>query len=129
MRVREFQARVVETAGMYLEHKGYEVLDTNAENNDLEEFDIVSVDGGELVFVDVAARMVPGELPGEVVTEDKKIRKSKAARRWLTAHPEINEKNGPTIARFDFIGITPADHEGKAYLRHHVNYINADFVA
>lgn len=72
------------------------------------EIDLIGLDGGELVFVEVKGRRAGGRLGPEravlAVTRGKQARLRALARAWLAAHAgELPHYSG---LRFDVVGVT-----------------------
>ncbi len=84
----------------YSKKTSLRILDRNVRYRD-GELDIVALDGGTTVFVEVKRRRdaALGE-PAEAVTRTKRLRVVRAARRWLAAHPG----RGRSV-RFDVVAI------------------------
>jgi putative endonuclease len=87
-------------ASLLLEEDSLRILDRNVRYRD-GEIDIVALDGGTTVFVEVKRRRdaALGE-PAEAVTRTKRLRIVRAARRWLAAHPTRGR-----AVRFDVVAI------------------------
>ncbi|HQQ78077.1 MAG TPA: YraN family protein [Thermoanaerobaculia bacterium] len=87
-------------ASSLLEENLLRILDRNVRYKD-GELDIVALDGGTTVFVEVKRRRDSslGD-PAEAVTRTKRLRVVRAARRWLAAHPSRARS-----VRFDVVAV------------------------
>ena len=103
-------------AALFLERRGYEILDRNW-TCPAGEADIVARSPEEdIVFVEVKTRSgIEHGFPAEAVTPEKRRRYEKIAGYYLADNVE-----GDARLRFDVIGIL-AIGEGRAYVRHHQN--------
>ncbi len=87
-------------AALLLEENSLRILERNVRYPD-GELDIVALDGGTTVFVEVKRRRtVALGAPAEAVTRTKRARVVRAARRWLAAHPG----RGRSV-RFDVVAL------------------------
>ena len=83
-----------------LEENSLRVLDRNVRYPD-GEIDVVALDGGTTVFVEVKRRRDAAlGAPGEAVTLRKRRRVVRAARRWLAEHP-----GRARAVRFDVVAV------------------------
>jgi putative endonuclease len=86
-------------AAGYLREKGYRILETNWRYGK-EEIDIVALQGGEVVFVEVKTRSFnPVEAPELSVTEAKQKYLINAAEAYIRQHSIDHE------ARFDIVSL------------------------
>lgn len=96
----ELGARGEAIAAEYLQRQSMTVLARNWRCRD-GELDLVVLDGGEIVFVEVKTRSGTAfGLPAEAVTNLKAQRIRRLASAWLAAHME-----GWSQVRFDVVGI------------------------
>ncbi len=97
-------------AARFLEGRGVRILDRNV-RRDGSELDVVGIDGGALVFVEVKRRR-NGRLgaPAEAVTSWKRRRIVSGARHWLAE----NQGLGKREIRFDVVTIVDEPGEGEA---------------
>jgi putative endonuclease len=87
-------------AAYLLEENLLRILDRNVRYRD-GELDIVALDGGTTVFVEVKRRRDSSlGSPAEAVTRTKRLRVVRAARRWLAAHPSRARS-----VRFDVVAV------------------------
>ncbi|MBQ0019048.1 MAG: YraN family protein [Bacteroidales bacterium] len=93
-------------AAQYLMDKGYQIVARNWHNRGRKEIDIVAIDGGTLVFVEVKTRAANSlTSPFQAITWQKMHRLTLAADSFIrTNHINMN-------ARFDVIGITGTEIE------------------
>jgi len=105
-------------AADYLEDNGYQLLDKNFITR-YGELDLVAVDTGTVVFVEVKTRTsTTFGLPESSVTPTKMARIQNAGLLWLQAHPEA-----PGDWRIDVIAIM-IDHQGGILdIQHFINVI------
>ena len=107
--------KAIEAAARFLERKGCEVTDRRWEGPEgIGPIDLVAVDDGELVFVDVVARRSTAGFPEAHI--GRELREILAAK-WLGEHGE-EYCNQPI--RFDDVAMMVMD-SNRALLRHHVN--------
>ncbi len=100
-------------AADYLQSEGYQLVDQNFTTR-YGELDLVALEGGNLVFVEVKTRTsATFGLPEESVTPTKLERIQNAALLWLQAHPEY-----PDDWRVDVIAIL-LDHDKAVQDLHH----------
>ena len=87
-------------AARYLERRGHRVVEANARTRD-GEIDLITVDHGTLVFVEVKLRH-PGRLgPAvEAITPAKQRRLRELSARYAADHPEL-----PVQQRIDLVAI------------------------
>lgn len=109
--------KATRAAAMYLEHRGYELLDRCWDSQG-HAIDLVARDEDAIVMVDVSARReadggFPAEAPG------LRERMEAAAVRWVSEHGDVPSG---TPVRFDSIAMVVAD--GRALIRHHVNALS-----
>ena len=91
MNTRALGTRAERRAAWYYRLRGYRLLAANARAGG-NELDLVVRRGRRLVFVEVKQKS--GEAfgaPAEMVTEEKQRRIRRAARAWLSAHPDLDE--------------------------------------
>lgn len=87
-------------ASLVLEENSLRILERNVRYRD-GEIDIVALDGGTTVFVEVKRRRDASlGAPAEAVTPRKRARVVRAARRWLAAHPSRARS-----VRFDVVAV------------------------
>ncbi|MGI6216792.1 MAG: YraN family protein [Coriobacteriales bacterium] len=104
-----------DAACAYLERNGYTILDRNWRCQ-FGEADIVALDDGELVFIEVKTREAKNAgLPEESVTAEKRHRYERIAMAYLKDSEFVN-----ITVRFDVISIGVIT-ESRALLRHHCN--------
>ena len=113
---KELGKRGEAAARAYLDHMGFEVVDSNWKCR-FGEADVVARDGEDLVFVEVKTRSGVGRgFPEEAVTAEKRRKYEKIAGCYLADH----DFDGSFAVRFDVIGILVLG-EHRAFLRHHRN--------
>ncbi|MCR5846070.1 MAG: YraN family protein [bacterium] len=111
----ELGARGEEAAKYYLERRGCEILEQNWECP-FGEADLIAMDDGVLVFVEVKTRSCDEHgLPEEAVDAKKRRRYEMIALAYL----KENDFDSLQV-RFDVISITMMGMR-KAFLRHHIN--------
>ncbi len=87
-------------AADFLTSKGYQIIEMNFHKH-WGEIDIVAVESGVLVFVEVKTRMVGDRIsPEESITSHKLNSLKKSALFYKMKHPEL-----PEALRIDFVGI------------------------
>ena len=86
-------------AAHWLRDHGYEVLDRNWRYR-RRELDIVALDQGTAVFVEVKARSRGPQSPVEAVSYQQRAGLRIAAEAWIHAHPGIGRE-----FRFDIVGV------------------------
>ena len=107
--------KAIEATARFLERKGCEVIDRRWEGPEgIGSIDLVAVDDGELVFVDVVARRSTDGFPEAHI--GRELREILAAK-WLGEHGE-EYCNAPI--RFDDVAMMVMG-SNRALLRHHVN--------
>ena len=107
--------KAIEAAARFLERKGCEVIDRRWEGPEgVGSIDLVAVDDGELVFVDVVARRSTDGFPEAHI--GRELREILAAK-WLGEH---GEEYRDVAIRFDDVAMMVMD-SNRALLRHHVN--------
>lgn len=98
-------------AATYLEHNGYRILERNY-RYDRGEIDLIALEGGELVFVEVKARYTAEfGSPEESVTSSKEEQMKKVAEGYLLQHQMEDQ-----ACRFDVVAITFADRRPQIRL-------------
>ncbi|MEG0070910.1 MAG: YraN family protein [Raoultibacter sp.] len=103
-------------AVLFLERRGYEIIDRNWTCPGGEADIIVRDDEGTLVFVEVKTRSdVDKGFPSEAVTAAKRKRYEKIAAYYLNDNPLAD-----ICVRFDVISIVVVAPE-RAFIRHHIN--------
>lgn len=110
--------KALEAAKNYVTHRGYDVIDSAYETELDGQLDIVAMDEGALVFIDVLARKNSKQgFPSEPDNVGNRKRRENQAICWISEHPEYSN-NIPV--RFDVVSIiVVAEH--RAFLRHHIN--------
>lgn len=89
---------------------GYTILDTNVRSGRWGELDVVCLEGGDLVFVEVKTRMNENFGGGvEAVTPGKLQRLQRAAQFFKLTHPET-----PDSMRFDVV-VVDGQHRMQIY--------------
>lgn len=84
------------------------------------EIDLVMLDGGELVFVEVKTRRGEGAGRADDAISGSKATKLLAAGEWFVAeHPEHQDR----IWRVDLVAVTIHPHTGVATTNHYINAI------
>lgn len=120
--MKNLQERAIEATVRYLTMKGYDIVDRGwAAPEGIGSIDLVAVDEGTIVFVDVRAKEVCDGFPTSPVSRE--IREILAAR-WLAA-----QENTPTdvAVRFDDVSIMVTGTD-KALLKHHISSLRFDQV-
>ncbi|MDR2672342.1 MAG: YraN family protein [Coriobacteriales bacterium] len=98
---------------LYLEQNGFVILERNWRCKS-GEADIIALESGTLVFIEVKTRSNANcGLPEDAVTHKKRIRYENIAMRYLMTHRHPSGK-----VRFDVISIVTFNKD-KAFLRHH----------
>lgn len=105
-------------AADYLQRHGYRIVDRNVRRRE-GELDLVAVDGGCTVFVEVKTRR-PGVQGGaiEAVSEAKGRRLAMLAEAYAAEHPEL-----PADLRIDLVAVDLAADGSVASLRHVQNAV------
>jgi putative endonuclease len=105
-------------AADYLEGRGYEVLARNVRRRE-GEVDLVALDGGALVFVEVKLRR-PGQTGRavEALSASKQRRLRELAAAYGAEHPELPEQQ-----RIDLVAIDLAADGSVASFEHIVNAV------
>ena len=118
MRAKDAVGRYGErVAATYLERAGWEVIDRNWRGRD-GELDIVALDAGALVVVEVKTRRGLGYgHPAEAVTARKLARLRRLTAQWLAAHD-----THPRSIRIDVIAVV-VPRAGAARLEHLVGVL------
>ena len=107
--------KAIEATARFLERKGCEVIDRRWEGPEgVGSIDLVAVDDGELVFVDVVARRSTDGFPEAHI--GRELREILAAK-WLGEH---GEEYCNVSIRFDDVAMMVMG-SNRALLRHHVN--------
>ena len=84
--------KAMEAASRFLEHRGYEVLETGWKCP-AGTSDIVAEDGDVLVFVDVSARdSIDRGFPTESCSQETRARREMVALAYLSEHPDVTER-------------------------------------
>lgn len=98
---KQFGRQGEEIAGRFLARHGYKILERNY-RTPVGELDIVAMDGGTLVFVEVKSRRSRsfGE-PGDAVDARKRRQMGRAALSYM-----VKKKKSGLHCRFDVVGIT-----------------------
>lgn len=108
-------ARGESAAATYLDRMGYEIIERNWQCQ-AGEADIIAIDEGTLVFVEVKTRTnLKKGLPSDAVTPEKRKRYERIAA-WYIAQCDYIDMP----VRFDVIGILVVNSD-RALLRHYVN--------
>lgn len=115
--------KALEAAKNYVTHRGYDVIDSAYETEQDGQLDIVAMDEGTIVFIDVLARKNTKQgFPSEPNNVANRKRRENQAICWIADHPEYSN-NIPV--RFDVVSIiVVAEH--RAFLRHHINALGMD---
>lgn len=99
---RERSGRQAETAaGLWLQLKGYRILDRRARTPQ-GELDLVAARGKMLVFVEVKSRQT-FEAALDAVTAETRTRVEQAARLWVSRKPKMRD----WLWRFDIVLLAP----------------------
>lgn len=115
MHNREIGEKGEKAAIRYLENKGYDILCTNWKCK-MGEMDIVAMDAGTLVFVEVKTRTnISIGLPEDAVGAKKRKKYECMAAMYLQDHDYCDMG-----VRFDVIGILVINGK-RALIRHHSN--------
>lgn len=111
---RELGRQGEQLAREYLRSKGYQIYDTNVD--ELAEIDIIAIDRGDMVFVEVKTRTVPYDHPDQLVTAAQKARICRAADRYIRSHNVVHEPRFDIVAVVLEPGAQPAvDHYEDAF--------------
>lgn len=111
--------KAIEATARFLERKGCEVVDRGwAGPEGIGVIDLVVIDDGDLVFVDVSARRATDGFPEAHL--GRELREILAAK-WLGEHSD--EYTGMSV-RFDDVAMMVMD-DNRALLRRHVNCLGA----
>jgi putative endonuclease len=98
----ERSGRQAETAaGLWLQLKGYRILDRRARTPQ-GELDLVAAKGNMLVFVEVKSRQT-FEIALNAVTPETRARIEQAARLWVSRKPKLRD----WLWRFDIVLLAP----------------------
>ena len=104
-----------ECASKYLSSKGYCIVDRNWKCK-LGEIDIVAMDNGTIVFVEVKTRAnLEKGLPEDAVGPRKRKKYESLAAIYLQDHDYVD-----MAVRFDVVGILVIS-KNRAFIRHHYN--------
>lgn len=111
-----------ERAERFLKQKGYRMLGRRVRVGDRDELDLVTRDGGTLVFVEVKTRAYEDfGRPAEAVDRHKRHVLSRAAVRYLKAI------KSPTVCfRFDVVEVIGAEGDPQPRIRHIENAFPLD---
>lgn len=113
---KEFGATGEQMAARYLVDKGYVIIEHNHHNRH-KEVDIIALDQGELVFVEVKTRSSDYFMqPEEAVNHQKRQNLIRVANQYIRYH----KRSEP--ARFDVIAIVKNDKETR--IKHIKNAFN-----
>lgn len=114
---RQIGARYEQIAGVYLESRGYQILEYNYRCKS-GEIDIIARDGEYLVFCEVKYRTNSSKgMPAEAVNIRKQYIISKCALHYITTHGQSSRP-----CRFDVIGILGDTCNGrKPFIRLYKN--------
>ena len=112
-----------DAAALFLERRGYEVIERNW-RCPAGEADIVARDeDGTVVFVEVKARSgVRFGFPEEAVTSVRRRRYERIAGYYLSDHVFEDAR-----VRFDIVAILVLEPSNRLYIRHHINAFGSDF--
>ena len=120
MNRRETGSRYEKQAAVFLEQKGYEILEMNFRCR-RGEIDLVARDGEYLVFVEVKTRRSDHFAPAcAAVDAAKQRRMVLTAEGWLAAHP-----TGNLQPRFDVVEVYGAEGGPACTIRHLKNAFDA----
>lgn len=121
-RNRELGAQGEDAAALFLERRGYEILERNW-RCPAGEADVIARDeDGSVVFVEVKTRRgVKRGFPSEAVTAERRRRYERIAGWYLSEHVFEDVR-----VRFDVIGILSLESEGRMFIRHHVDAFGVD---
>lgn len=113
---KEFGATGEQMAARYLVDKGYVIIEHNHHNRH-KEVDIIALDQGELVFVEVKTRSSDYFMqPEEAVNHQKRQNLIRVANQYIRYH----KRSEP--ARFDIVAIVKNDKETR--IKHIKNAFN-----
>jgi putative endonuclease len=105
-----------DAAARYLKHKGYRILARHLDSR-LGELDIVAIDRGTVVFVEVKTRMTTDAgHPADAIDERKQQRMTQSALAFLKSHRLLNH-----AARFDVVAIIWAENCHHPAIEHFEN--------
>ena len=108
-------AKGEEAAARYLEGKAYEIIDRNWKCK-LGEIDIVAMDNGTIVFIEVKTRAnLEKGLPEDAVGPKKRKKYECLAAMYLQDHDYVDMP-----VRFDVVGLLVMS-KNRAFIRHHYN--------
>lgn len=108
-----------EAASRFLEHRGYEVLETGWKRP-AGTSDIVAEDGDVLVFVDVSARRdIDRGFPSESCSRETRARREMVALAYLAEHADVTDR--PIC--FDNVTLLVVG-PNRAMVRHHINALS-----
>ncbi len=112
------KTKATEAAGRFLEHRGYEVLETGWKCP-AGTSEIVAEDGDVLVFVDVNARdSIDRGFPTESHSQEARARREMVALAYLSEHPDVTERP----IRFDNVALLVVGPD-RVMVRHHTNVL------
>ncbi len=113
---KEFGVTGEQMAARYLEDQGYAILEHNYYNHH-KEVDLIAIDQGELVFVEVKTRSTDYFMqPEEAVNHRKRQNLIRVANQYIRCHKRHE------TARFDVIAIVKNDEETR--IKHIKNAFN-----
>jgi putative endonuclease len=105
-----------EIAADHLQDKGYQLLDYNFTTR-FGELDLVALDSGSIVFIEVKTRTsVSYGMPEASITSAKIEKIQNAGLLWLQAHPDA-----PDDWRIDAIAILIDDQDNILDIQHFIN--------
>ena len=120
MNAEELNRKAIKASKIFLERKGYEVLETSWECP-AGSIDIIARDDSGIVFIEVnATSMNHGSFPDEADTAAKRTRFERIALAYMAGRDETNMS-----IRFDIVSMVVMN-ESRAMLRHHINALSAD---
>lgn len=120
LRNRDLGKRGEARAAAYLRHRGFRILETNYRCR-LGEIDLVAVEGGTVVFVEVKSkRGLDRGRPEEMITPAKRRRLTLLARAYLQSRGWMKRP-----ARFDVVAVEWGDAPAGS-LRHYRNAFPAE---
>lgn len=111
---RTEQARGIDAAARFLDHRGYEVIERGWDCA-AGTADLIAKDDGTLVFFEVQVRDMPQGFPSGIIPREKRARFERIALSYLS-QSEISNVG----IRFDVLGLIPLS-PGRAMVRHHIN--------
>jgi len=106
-------------AAEFMKEQGYQLLDQQYTTR-YGELDLVMIDSGSVVFVEVKTRTNEKfGLPETSITQEKLERIQNAGLLWLQAHPEIND-----FWRIDVIAVILDQHKTIKDIQHFINVLS-----